>query len=202
MLVLEEAIERKVIADAKRLLALHGGAVATPVGACLLLGDSDSGKSSTTFQLLELGAGFLCEEISLCEPETWQVVPYPQTLTLSDSLLSEFTADLEPRGQLHRLLPGIVRYRPDQLPDVGDRSEPIERVLLPRFRAGVPTNLDPLSPDSALTEVLGYAFPPNVDTEVQFDRMIALLERVETLRFTYSSASTARAALAELFGLS
>jgi hypothetical protein len=198
MLALEEEIERLVIAQAEKLFALHGGAISTPAGTYLLLGNSGSGKSSTTFQLAELGHPCLCEEITLCNPSSWRVVPYPQTLALSEDLITEFTADFPLRGRLHRLAPAIVRYRPHPSPSAEDSARPIEHILLPEFRVGTKTRFDSVTAEEALPEVLGYSFPPNVETETQFDRMIELLERVEITRFLYSSAGAARAALSDL----
>lgn len=204
MLVLQEAVERWVIAEASKFMALHGGAVSTRAGACLILGNSGSGKSSTTFQLLELGARFLCEEITLCDPESWRVHPYLQTLSLSTPLFDEFEAALDAglalRGR-RRDMPPVVRYRPPTLPAASAPGPAVGRILLPRYRAGDPTRVEPVPPEEALTEVLGYCFPPNVDAEAQFDRMIALVERAEILRFVYPSAGEARSALAELFDL-
>ncbi len=201
MFALEEAIELLVIADATNNLALHGGAVRTGPSACLILGDSNSGKSSTIFQLVELGAGFLCEEIALCDTRTWTAVPYPQSLALTEALLEEFASSFGITGRRHPLVPPIVRYVPHQLPGQGDETSPVNRILLPRFRQGAPTSVSDLAPDQALTEVLGYSFQPNADAETHFDRMIALVERVQTFRLVYSSAAAARAALTELFEL-
>lgn len=199
MLALEEELERLVIAEVDNLFALHGGAVSTPTGTCLLLGNSESGKSSTTFQLAELGHSCLCEEITLCEPSTWRVFPYPQTLSLSESLIAEFAADFPIRGRLHRLLHPIIRYEPCRSGGVEAPADPVTRILLPKFQARAETRISSITAEDALPEVLGYSFPPNVETEAQFDRMIELLDRVETSRFVYSNAVTARAALSDLF---
>ncbi|MCP4203164.1 MAG: hypothetical protein GY769_14675 [bacterium] len=199
VLALEEEIERTVIAEADRHVTLHGGAVSTPAGACLMLGNSDSGKSSTTFQLAELGHPVLCEEITLCDPASWRVFPYPQTLSLSESLIAEFTANFPVHGRLHRLVPPVVRYEPCRFGNDAAPTDRATRILLPRFQVQADTRFESIRAEDALPEVLGYSFPPNVETETQFDRMIELLERVEIARFVYSSAAAARAALSELF---
>ena len=199
MLALEEEIERLVIAEVDNLIALHGGAVSTPDGACLMLGNSKSGKSSTTFQLAELGHLCLCEEITLCEPSSWQVVAYPQTLSLSEALITDFEASFPIRGRLHRIVTPVVRYEALQSADALTSAGPVTRILLPRFQPGAATRFHSIAAEEALPEVLGYSFPPNVETEAQFDRMIDLLDKVETTRFVYSSAAAARAALADLF---
>lgn len=202
MLSLEYEIERRVIEEARGLVALHGGAVAVADGACLVLGNSEDGKSATTFQLAELGHRFLCEEVTLVDPISWKVESYRQTVSLSADMVAEFEASLPIRGRLYRMLDSAVRYRPPERSSATQppcAGAPVAWILLPKFSAGAATRLSSLAVEDALPEVLGYAFPPNLDTEILFDRIIGLLERTETLRFVYGDAASARSALAELF---
>ena len=197
LLAFEYQLETRVVRLCRRLLAVHAGAVATSAGACIVAGNPDQGKTSTTFQLVELGHRFLSEEITLVDPLDYEVHPYLQTLNVGLPFLEDFrrTFHVE-HGDLHDLHPEFLRYVPHR-PAVA--PAPLHTVLLPRYAADSKTWLEELGADDVVTEFLGYCFEPNIDAETLYDAVIRVLARCRLLRLTYDCAEAARAVLADLF---
>lgn len=197
LLGLEFNLEGAILAKADDLVALHAGAAVVDGRACLIVGNADSGKTTTTFNLVELGHAFLCEEISLVEPETWRVQPFLQTPSLSAAVVREAERSFPvERGVLSPMGPSLYRYCPH---DFCERPTPAGTILIPHYDLDASPGLTDVSPGEALTEVLGYCFEPNRDEEYLFDRMIAFLGNCQVVRMRYNSMSTARQILSDYF---
>ena len=196
LLALEFEIESVVAGSGKEFLALHAGGVATASGAWLVAGHPDTGKTSSTFQLLELGQAFLCEEIALYERATRRVLPHLQTLSMEQGFLDDYQSTLDVTcGRLVPIDSHITRFIPER---VADSPATLHTVLLPRYRPGTTPTISEQSADSVLTEFLGYCFPPRNGEEDLIDAAIELLDTARLIRITYGSASDARDLLAEL----
>lgn len=194
---LEYRLESRLIRSCGRRVAFHAGAADVGGRACLLAGDPEAGKTSCTFQLVELGHAFLAEEVAVVDPATAEVHPFPQALAFGPELVEDFRRSAELRhGELHALLPAYRRYVPRRL---GTAPVPVDTLVLPRYRPDAAPGLEELSPADALTETLGYCFEPGFDREEFFDRVIALLERWRIVRLTYGDASGCRRLLGGLF---
>jgi hypothetical protein len=64
------------------LFFVHGAALEHAGKVCLLVGPSKSGKSVTTWALLNEGFGYLSDELAPVDPGTLEVYPYPRALWL------------------------------------------------------------------------------------------------------------------------
>lgn len=60
----------------RRLVFVHAGAVEIDGRACVLIGDSGAGKTSTVAALLACGGAYLSDEVALLDPETGNLVPF------------------------------------------------------------------------------------------------------------------------------
>jgi len=60
----------------RRHVFVHAGAVEMGGRACMLVGDSGAGKTSTVAALLTRGATYLSDEVGLLDPETNDIVPF------------------------------------------------------------------------------------------------------------------------------
>ena len=67
----------------KDLFFLHAGAVATPNGAVLLVGDSGAGKSTLTWSLVRDGLRYMSDELAPVSLDAC-VHPYPRALSLKE----------------------------------------------------------------------------------------------------------------------
>lgn len=196
-LALEHGIETRIVRDCGEWIAFHAGAVGVGDGAVLLAGLPDSGKTSCTFQLVELGHRFVAEEVALVEPGSRRVHPYLQTPALDDRFLREFERTRPvAAGRVEKLDHGLRRYLPAR---VARQPLPLEAILLPRYRPRQEPAVEELEASAVLTEILAYCFEPNGDDEAFFERVIALVGSVRLLRLAYPHAAGARELLAGLF---
>ena len=187
---LEYEIETTLVARCRDRIALHAGGVAVAGRAHLIAGHPDTGKTTSTFQLVELGHSFLCEEIALVDPDTLAVEPHLRTLGLDACYLDEFARKYPiERGEVDWLDNRLARYLPQRV-----RLEParLETVFLPRFRPGRGSYVEELDPGDVLPEILGYCFAPNVEEEVFFARVIRVLESCRIVRIQFDGVATAR----------
>lgn len=196
LLALEFEIETHVAAAGSEHIAFHAGGVATANGAWLIAGNPDTGKTSTTFHLLELGQVFLCEEVALYEPATRRLFPHLQTLSVERGFLKDFESSFPiENGEIFALNDHVTRFLPQR---VSDTPRVVEAVLLPRFRPGAGAAIQHLTAESVLAEFLGYCFAPQHGEEALFDAVIDLLETAKIYRLTYGYARQARDLLAHL----
>ncbi len=196
-LALEYAVESAVVRDCGECLAFHAGGVGVDGEAVLLAGPPDVGKTSCTFELVEMGHAFLAEEVALVDADAGRVLPYLQTLSLDGRLLEcdGGRGHRRPtRGEVIELELGHWRYLPAR---VVRQPLPLRAILLPRFAPDETSRVEELSPEESLTEILGYCFEPPGEPETFFDRVIGLLERVRLVRLVYADGEEARAILAE-----
>jgi len=193
---LEEDIENTLIRAIGDWVGFHAGAVMIGDSACVIPGNPDTGKTTTTFNLIEMGQIFLCEEVTPVDPETFLVYPYPQVLTLEGAYAEKYLA-LYPvqNGELTILDSQMARYRPNT---VGSGSVPLKVILLPVYDPVCTPRIEALSPGEVFTELLGYCFPPNRDDEYLFDSVIRICEKSEIFRLRTNSLQSMRELLKEL----
>ncbi|MFC2169860.1 hypothetical protein ACFLRM_04775 [Acidobacteriota bacterium] len=194
---LENNIEYSMILQCGDWVAFHAGSVAVGDQACLAVGNPDTGKSSSTFNLIELGHEFLCEEVALVDPEIKSVFPFLQSLKLDKNFLNEAEQDFPVRkGDIYSQDPNIIRYTPRE---AIKKPVLLGTILIPKYDPSAKTRTTELSPGESLTELLGYCFPPNVDEEKLFDNMIKITESCDVFRITYRNVKEARLLLEQLF---
>lgn len=195
---LEEDIEITLTQTIGAWIGFHAGAVIIGDSACVIPGNPDTGKTTTTFNLVEMGQIFLCEEVAPVDPKTFLVYPYPQTLTLSGAY-AEKHLSLYPvtNGELNILDSQMARYRPYT---AGSDPVPLKTILIPTYDSSETPGIEELSPGEVLTELLGYCFPPNTDDEHLFDSVIRICEEAEIYRLRTNSLQSTRELLKDLFG--
>lgn len=193
---LEEAIENTLIRAIGDWVGFHAGAVMIGDSACVIPGNPDTGKTTTIFNLVEMGQIFLCEEVTPVDPETFLVYPYPQVLTLEGAYAEKYSA-LYPvqNGELKILNSQIARYRPNT---VGSDPVPLKTILMPAYKPSETPGIEELSPNEVFTELLGYCFPPNGDDENLFDSVIRICEKAEIFRLRTNSIQSMRELLKEI----
>jgi len=194
---LEEDIENTLIQSIGDWVGFHAGAVMIGDTACVIAGNPDTGKTTTTFNLIEMGQIFLCEEVTPVDPETFLVYPYPQPLTLSRAYAEKYLA-LYPvqNGDLKIPDSQMARYRPYA---VGSDPVPLETILIPAYDPSETPGIEELSPGEVFTELLRYCFPPNTGDEYLFDSVITICEEAQIFRLRTNSLQSMRELLKGLF---
>ncbi len=195
---LEEDIENTLIRAIVDWVGFHAGAVMIGDVACVIPGNPDTGKTTTTFNLIEMGQIFLCEEVTPVDPETFLVYPYPQVLTLEGAYAEKYIS-LYPvtNGELKILNSQMARYRPYA---VGSDPVPLKTILMPAYDPSGTPGIEELAPGEVFTELLRYCFPPNRDDEHLFDSVIRICGEAEIFRLRTNSLQSTRELLKELFG--
>ena len=193
---LEEEIEVTLTRAIGNWVAFHAGAVEIDGVACLIAGNSDTGKTTTTFNLIEMGQMFLCEEVSPVDPEALLVHPYPQTLTMSRVYAEEYLS-LHPirEGELRFFDSDMARYRPFK---AGKEPVPLKVILLPAYNPSCTPGIEELSPGEVFTELLGYCFPPSRNEEHIFDSVIGICEESKIFRVRTNNLRSMQELLKEL----
>ena len=196
---LEEDIENTLIRVMGDWVGFHAGAVMIGDSACVIPGNPDTGKTTTTFNLVEMGRIFLCEEITPVDPETFLVYPYPQVLTLEGAYAEKYLS-YHPvqNGDLKIPDSQMARYHPHV---AGSDPVPLKTILIPAYDPSETAGIEELTAGEVFTELLGYCFPPNRDDEHLFDSVITICEKAEIFRLRTNSLQSMRELLKELFGL-
>lgn len=197
LLAMEHAIEARLLGELADGVALHAGAVVVGGEATLLMGRADSGKSSTTFQMIELGHTFLAEEIAVVDADA-QVRPHLQSIALDPRVVDELQRDrgLE-YGHLVPIDELLYRYLPRR---AAKASAPLSTIVLPAYRPGATARGTELGIEETLIELLGYCFEPRGRQEPFIERLIELFTGARLLRLSYPNAASARTVLADIFG--
>ncbi len=196
---LEYDLETTIVRECGNWLAIHAGCVDVKDQACLIVGNPDTGKTTTTFHLVEMGQKFMCEEIAFLDAETREVHPYLQTLSLESSFMDVVKPHFPlERGFVSPLNPSLVRYTPENI-----RKDPLNlsTILVPKRDADAEPEIIPLKPSECLTEFLSYCFEPNVDMEELVDSVIKVLEECLIFRIVFGDSVDCRKILIRLFKL-
>lgn len=195
---LEEDIENTLIGVVGEWPAFHAGAVKVNGFSTLIVGNPDTGKTTTTFNLVEMGMDFMCEEVSPVDPQMLLVHPYPQALSFSRAYAEQYLSIYRIRkGDLRLFDSDIARYLPFR---AIDQPVPLKTILIPAFHPSGPAGIELLSPGEVFTELLGYCFPPNTDDERLFDSVIRICEESEIFRVRTNNIPSLQKLLIELFG--
>lgn len=196
MYFLEEDLENSLIKRLGGWIGLHAGAVALHDIAIVTVGHPDTGKTTTTFQLVELGLELLCEEVTPIDPATISVQPFPQVLTLSRSYAEAFASRYPVvGGTISYHGPEMARYSAAK---VRKQAVPLGAILFPAFDPSCTPRIEELTPAQVLTDLFQYCFAPTVDDEQLYDNAIRVVERCRLFRMRTCSIESARALLAEL----
>jgi hypothetical protein len=195
---LEEDVENTLIRSIGNWVGFHAGAVRIGDTACVIVGNPDTGKTTTTFNLVEMGQTFLCEEIAPVDPETLLVYPYPQVLTLEGAYAEKYLS-LYPvtNGEFKIFDSQMARY----LPYAAESDPvPLKTILIPAYDPSETPGIEKLTPSRVFIELLGYCFPPNGDDERLFDSVIRICEEVKTFRIRTNSIQSMQELLKKLIG--
>ena len=160
LFALEEDLENTVIARLGDWVGLHAGAAALHGQAIVIAGHPDTGKTTTTFQLVELGLDFVSEEVTPVDADSLLVHPFFHVPTLSRPYAEASAAQFPvTAGTLTYPDARIARYAPGRV-----QREPvaIATILLPRFDPSCEPRLEAVTPGGVLAEILEVLFPADL----------------------------------------
>ncbi|HKX19885.1 MAG TPA: hypothetical protein VJT33_17925 [bacterium] len=176
----------------QRLLFVHAGAVELGGRACLVVGSSGSGKTSTVAALLARGAAYLSDEVALLDPENGTISPFHIPMAIKPWTAK--AAGTLPDG-IDAARQGPVHFH---LPALRGRSCPIGAVvMLERGRGG---ELARIPPAEALIRIARQpsSFQYAARTEAAFLAWVAALRRAECFEIRSDQAARLAPTIADM----
>jgi hypothetical protein len=196
MFAIEEDLEFALIESLDGWIGLHAGAVVLDDIAIVTVGNPDTGKTTTTLQLVELGLPFLCEEVTPVDPATCLAHAFPHPLTLARDYGEAFDARYPVRhGALTYRGAEMARYSPRAVHRAPTR---VGAIILPKYDPAATPALDEVSPSDVLPDLFHYCFTPTRGDELLYDGVIRVVEQCRLFRLRTTSIETARELLQRL----
>ncbi|HEX6331136.1 MAG TPA: hypothetical protein VF129_07595 [Actinomycetota bacterium] len=146
--------------ESTELLAIHAGVVSVDGVAAVFPAPPDAGKTTLTAGLTRVGFEFLSDEVAAIDTETCLVHPFPRPVLMDPSsvdLLDGLGDQLPPAYEAFRR----SRYHlaPDDLrPGALGGISRIGLVVVPAYRGGVATTVEPMSRADTLMHLANTAF--------------------------------------------
>jgi HprK-related kinase A len=181
-------------------LLLHAGALERDGLALLLPATPGSGKSTLTAALSLRGWRLLSDEFGVVDPDTGLVHAMLKPVALKNESIAVIRG-FEPSAALGPLFPktrkGTVAHLAAAADAVTRRHEPARpaAVVLPRWEAGSPTHLEPVTPDAAFAALAFNAFNYQLLGEAGFDAVVRLARQCLAWQLVYSDLDDAIATL-------
>ncbi len=189
--LIDEAIRR-----ARGLWVLHAGAVETPGGTCLVIGESGAGKTSLTLWLWTSGLRLGTDD--LCPIRHGSLVPevFPRALHMD--------AEYSPR-LMEKMPPRPPGYPRDYYPFPGGSAAPlpaITRLIILRRGPRPEGEVEPLSQAEAVHHLLGAAIrTPGFDFAHAWEDMRRIAAGCRAHRLSASTPEGAGERALELLGV-
>ena len=155
---LEWGINWRLISKCSSYVQLHAASVARHEQGMLFAAHSGSGKSTLAAALLARGWQYYCDELSMLDPVTFNVQPFPKALCIkagSFDLVQRIGLPLWRRGHYVKAFKGPVGYiNPADVPSY-QQAKPcrLRFVLLPHYRGATQPCLEPVPPAEAAFEL-------------------------------------------------
>ncbi len=184
-------------------LTLHAAVVERGGRAVLMPAASGSGKSTLCAGLLFRGWRLLSDELAVLDPATGEVLPVPRPVSLKNesiAVMRRFAPEVVFGAIVRETLKGSVGHFKPPMQAVHrahERARPAW-IVRPRYRAGAPASLQPMSKGSALMHVIECAFNFNVHGRQGFELLANLVEHCDCYEFTYGDLEDAAACFAKL----
>jgi len=155
------------------LYFVHSAALEFQGKACMLIGPSKSGKSTTTWALLHQGFRYLSDELAPVDPKTLQVHPYPRSLWLR-----RVSPGAGHRGR--KIQTGWMLCIPtNEFPGGAvDRPIPLDAVFFVRHNPQSPhPSLRTVARSTAIAQILASALNPGAHSGHGLDAAIEIATR-------------------------
>jgi HprK-related kinase A len=184
------------------LLLFHAGVVERDGRSLLMPAMPGSGKSTLTAGLSCRGWRLLSDEFGAWHPLQQAFLPVLKPIALKNESI-EVIRRFSPEAQFGPSFPGTrkgtVVHLAANRDAVARRHEPAQPgvIVLPKWTAGSPTTLKPLTPDRAFAVLAFNSFNYATLGEVAFDATVRLVRSCPTFGLTYSDLDDAVAMLSD-----
>jgi HprK-related kinase A len=201
--LLEWGINWCVARRGHQFLMVHAAVVARGDVAVILPAPPGSGKSTLCAALVQRDWRLLSDEFALIEPSTGALMPMPRPVALKERSIGIIGGRVpgavfgptaqNSEGQL------VAHLRPPPA-SVAAAFRPASPrwVVFPRYRAGAPLQVEPVTRARALVQLAESSFNYNVLGTEGFRRLVDVIERSDCYRLTFGDLDHALAALEAL----
>jgi HprK-related kinase A len=185
-------------------LLLHSGAVEKDGHALLLPATPGSGKSTLTAALSLRGWRLLSDEFGVYDPAEGRFSAMLKPVALKNESIDVIRA-FAPKASLG---PAFPKTRKGTVAHLASNAEAVERCrenarpgafILPRWRAGSPTTLEPVLPEAMFGTLAFNAFNYRLLGAVGFDAVLRLARSCPAWTLLYSDLSEAVGAIDALW---
>jgi HprK-related kinase A len=164
--------------------------------AVMLPAPSGSGKSTLCAALAFRGWRLLSDELAVVQPDTGELIPLPRPISLKNHSIEVIRA-YAPEAAFGAAVCDtnkgtVCHVRPpvDALTKAHQRARP-RWFVFPKYSAGAPAVLKPLSRAATFMALLGQTFNYHIHGRQGFAILAALNEGCEGFEFTYSELDDA-----------
>jgi len=183
-------VMREVVAGAPGVI-VHAGAVAADERAIVMPGQSGAGKSTLVAGLLRAGLSYLSDEMAAFDL-SGRVVPVPRALNLKRGTVALFPGIGGPDGARLRHLDGSMAVQPVDVGAAGASGAcPVAWIVAPRYVAGAPTELVPVTRARGLSDLATNAFNLDVWATAGFGTLADVAARAKCFRLTFGDLDDA-----------
>ena len=202
--MLEWGLNWCVSSPCHQYLIVHAAVMERGGRALILPAPSGSGKSTLCAGLVFAGGWrLLSDELALLDPATGLMVPLPRPVSLKNAsieVMREFAPSMVFGDVVHETVKGRVAHARPPADGVlrADETALPAWVVVPRYEAGAPAQLQPLSRARAFMALVDNAFNYNVHGRAGFEAFAKLIDRSDCHEFSYSSLPEAVAVFDQL----
>lgn len=186
-----------------RFLIVHAAVVERGGRALILPAPPGSGKSTLCAGLVWRGWRLLSDELTLIDPASGRITPVPRPVSLKNAsidVIRQFAPQASFGPVVHETVKGSIGHfspPPGTVERARETALPAW-VVLPRYLAGAPTHLQPLSNGRTLMALVDNAFNYQMHGATGFHTMACLVDRSACFEFSYSRLEEAVELFAEL----
>lgn len=194
--MLEWGMNWCVYSYAHRYLMIHAAVVEKGGNALILPAPPGSGKSTLCAALVMRGWRLLSDELTLIDLVDGTIAPIPRPVSLKNEsiqLIQRFARDAIFSPSVRDTTKGTVAHMKAPWESVARAGEPAVPawVVFPRYVAGAPTRLVPLSRGNAFMRVADNSFNYMRLGRVGFDTLAGAIANAGCYEFSYSQIDEA-----------
>lgn len=181
-------------------LVVHAAVVERGGRAIVMPAIPGSGKSTLCAALAVSGWRLLSDEFALIDPKTTEIVALPRPIALKGPSI-ELIRARAPEARFGALLTDFDERTAQHLAPPTDAVARQECraipgwVVVPKWTAGVPLELEPVSRARMLAHLADSSFNYNLVGRAGFERLADLVDRSDCFKLTYSNLDEALARL-------
>lgn len=189
--MLEWGLNWCVSSYCNQYLCIHAAVIEKNGRAAILPAPPGSGKSTLSAGLICRGWRLLSDELTLIDPSTGRIIPLVRPVSLKNAsidVIRRFSPDSVFSPGVKDTVKGTVAHMKPPIESVRRAFEPAQPgwMILPRYQAGAPARLAPLSKGQAFMQLAENAFNYSLHGRRGFETLANLIDTSGCYEFTYS----------------